>query len=187
MAVLVEALSVIVRRDAVESRFNGGWSGFLSVIPNNTFCTDGLLARVGFMTPDDVEAFIQSLEEGGLSIANRDGWLDVAVVDQMRGPTAAADWLQFARLNHGGTDQKVGACWLLSGPKLRHGAHVPALQMSLATPIGWVYETSLSANTRFVPTEEITDKLQFVRHEDGSDVYFDRSTGQELFVGRAKT
>ena len=38
MAVLVEALSVIVRRDAIESRFSGGWPKFLSSIPNSTLC-----------------------------------------------------------------------------------------------------------------------------------------------------
>ena len=48
MAVLVEAISVIVRRDAINRSYDGGWAGFLSHVPNNTLCADHELARVGF-------------------------------------------------------------------------------------------------------------------------------------------
>lgn len=54
MAVLIEAISVVVRKDAIEKRFPGGWDSFLDEIPNNTLCTDGELVRVGFMSPQDV-------------------------------------------------------------------------------------------------------------------------------------
>ena len=33
MAVLVEALSVIVKMDAIDSNFRRGWNEFLSIIP----------------------------------------------------------------------------------------------------------------------------------------------------------
>ena len=58
MAVLVEAISVVVRRDAIGARYPGGWRGFLSIVPNSTLCADDDLVRVGFMAPPDVEAFI---------------------------------------------------------------------------------------------------------------------------------
>ena len=61
MAVLVEALSVIVRRDAIVRKYRGGWQEFLQHVPNNTFCTDDELARVGFMHPKDVEAYVTHL------------------------------------------------------------------------------------------------------------------------------
>jgi hypothetical protein len=47
MAVLCEGISVIVRRDAIDKDFDGGWSGFEALVPNSTLCTDGELARVG--------------------------------------------------------------------------------------------------------------------------------------------
>lgn len=33
MAVLAEAISVIVRRDAITARFSGGWRQFLAIFP----------------------------------------------------------------------------------------------------------------------------------------------------------
>ena len=71
MAVLVEAISVIVRRDAIDRRFSGGWREFLNAVPNNTFCADEDLARVGFMTPQDVEAFVRRLDCGGLTFVRK--------------------------------------------------------------------------------------------------------------------
>jgi hypothetical protein len=66
MAVLVEGISVIVRRDAIGQRHADGWPGFLNTVPNETLCADDELARVGFMTPTEVEAYIHRLETRGL-------------------------------------------------------------------------------------------------------------------------
>jgi hypothetical protein len=52
MAVLVEAISVVVRRDAIDRSFEGGWMAFVSRVPNATLCTDNQLARVDFMDPE---------------------------------------------------------------------------------------------------------------------------------------
>ena len=54
--VLVEALSVIVRNATLESLHPGGVSGFAADCPNRTFCSDGVLTRAGFISPDDVGA-----------------------------------------------------------------------------------------------------------------------------------
>ena len=35
--------------------------------------------------------------------------------------------------------------------------------------------------------EEMQEKLKFLRHEDGTDVYVDRSTGKEVYIGRPQT
>lgn len=184
MAVLVEAISVIVRRDAIDARFPGGWRQFLAIVPNGTLCSDEGLARVGFMSPVDVDAFVGRLEEGGLTFTLDGKAVDIAVVDQMRGPTMPAEWLQFARLSIGGTGDKVAACWLFEGPRMGAGIHLPAKGMTLATPDGWVYEDSLSAKFKFVENEALREKMKFLRHENGMDVYLDRSTGKEVYVGR---
>lgn len=150
MAVLVEAISVIVRRDAINKRFTGGWRGFLNVVPNNTLCADDDLARVGFMSPPDVEEFVRHLERAGLVFTSNGKALDIAVVDQMRGPTIPAEWLEFAHLALSGNGGKVAACWLFEGPRIAAGTHISAKGMTLATPEGWTYEDSLSANFKFV-------------------------------------
>jgi len=184
MAVLVEAISIIVRRDAINARFSGGWRQFLAIVPNSTLCSDEDLARVGFMSPPDIEAFVRRLEGGGLTFLRDEQAVDMAVVDQMRGPTMPAEWLEFALLPLGGTVNKVAACWLFEEPRIAAGIHMPAKGMNLATPDGWTYEDSLSANFKFVENEEMQEKLKFLRHEDGADVYLDRSTGKEVYVGR---
>jgi len=189
MAVLVEAISVIVRRDAIDKRFQGGWREFENVVPNRSLCADDELARVGFMTPTDVEAFVRYLEKGGLTFVKNGQALDIAVVDQMRGPTMPADWLEFAHIPFGETGNKVAACWLFEEPRITSGIHMSAKdfpEMPLATPDGWTYDHSLSANFKFVGNGERSEKLKFLRHEDGTDVYLDLSRGKEVYVGRSK-
>ncbi len=61
MAVLVEAISVVVRIDAIRKKLIGGWSRFEKLVPNPTLCSDGELARVGFLGPDETKAFIDEL------------------------------------------------------------------------------------------------------------------------------
>jgi hypothetical protein len=162
----------------------GGWETFVEEAPNNTLCTDGALARVGFMTPVDVEEFMMFLAMGGLTFIDGGRAIDVAVVDQMRGPTMPVDWLEFAHIPYGDNGGKVAACWLFEGPRVAAGVHMPSMTLNLAVPDGWRHEESLSANFQFVPMEEAEERLQFRRHDNGVDVYVDRATEKKAFVGR---
>jgi hypothetical protein len=56
MTVLVEAISVIIRRKAIDKNFPGGWDDFVKDVPNQTLCADDKLAQVGFMSPQDAKA-----------------------------------------------------------------------------------------------------------------------------------
>jgi hypothetical protein len=187
MAVLIEAISVVIRFDSLVRNFPGGLEAFKRIVPNGTLCTDDELLRVGFMSPDDVGAFMERLENNGLVFARAGHGIDMTVVDQQCGPTLPAEWLQFARLTLGGGDDKVAACWLFEGPRVAAGFHMTSKQIALATPAGWRYEGSLSANFKFVANEEMNDKLTFLRREDGRDVYLDRATGKEIFAGRTES
>src|SRR5260370_3074825 len=91
MAVLVEAISVVVRRDAIDRAFDGGWRAFVSRLPNATLCTDDQLARVGFMDPKAVENFVKGLEAAGLVFLRSGKCADIAAVDQQRGRTMPAN------------------------------------------------------------------------------------------------
>lgn len=173
MAVLVEAISVIVRRPAIAERFRGGWPAFLDAIPNATGCYDDDLARVGFMSPYDVEAFISELEAGGLVFRSDGQAADIAVVDQLRGPAVPTPWLEISTIEVFKPRLKVKACWL-KGTKLD----------GISMPSGWRFEGSLSEKPGFVAEGADGDRLKFLRHEGGNDVYLDLNTGKELFVGR---
>lgn len=172
MSVLVEAISVIIRRDSLDRQFNGGWDGFVGTVPNQTFCFDDHLARVGFMNPSDVEAFIAMLESQGLEFRNDAGEaIDLVVVDQLRGSTLAAPWLGFAKLEIEGGG--VSACWLQG-----------EVDSGLAVPIGWKLDGSISAKTLFVSAEDTEDRITFLRRDGDIDVYLDLRTGKEVFAGR---
>jgi len=164
MAVLVEALSVIVRNATLESLYPGGVSGYAADCPNRTFCSDGVLTRVGFMTPDDVGAFLERLETRGLVFLHDGVAADIAVVDQHEGPITICDWLAVGEDAAG-----IRCCWLRGTAR---GA--------LATPAGWTPDQRLT----FVPTGEMDRRMTFVESRDGVDVWRDEATGKPRYAGR---
>lgn len=184
MAVLVEAISVIVRRDAIERKYVGGWDSFERAVPNATLCTDEDLACVSFMHPHDVGAFIEILTRNGLRFIEDGKAIDIAVADQQRGFTSGCDWLEFGKLSFGNSS-KVSACWLIEeeGPH-GYGLRVSNTSMKLATPEGWQFEGSLSQQFGFVPTGDEAGRLRLLRREATVDVYLDLETGKEVYVGR---
>ena len=95
MSVLVEGISVIIRRDAIERNYPKGWYYFLIVVPNSPLCYDNKIARVGFMTPHGVGDFIQQLEKDGFLFLSNNKAIELAVADQQQGITSDCDWLKF--------------------------------------------------------------------------------------------
>lgn len=146
MAVLVEACSVIVRRNIIDVRFSGGWRRFQSIVPNSTLCSDGDLVSVGFMAIAEVETFVKRLEDGGLIFLKKGEAIDIAIVDQMRGFFAPVRWLEFGRISDDVTGIEVSACWINNGPRMGLGAHKFTERIKIMTPEGWTYEGSLSSN-----------------------------------------
>jgi len=163
VAVLVEALSVIVRNATLAVLYPGGVSGYAADCPNRTFCSDGILTRVGFMAPDDVAAFVERLEGCGLVFLRDGAATDLVVVDQHQGPTTRCGWLEVGEDAAG-----IRCCWLCGSAR---GA--------TATPVGWTPDQRLT----FVATEEIDHRLTFVESRDGMDVWRDEATGKEVYTG----
>ena len=94
MAVLIEAISVVVKRSSVDEKFNGGWQAFADDVPNDTLCADDEIVRVGFMSPADVESYVQHLESLGLTYVRDNMAQDMVVVDQQRGLAISCDWAE---------------------------------------------------------------------------------------------
>ena len=153
MAVLIEGISVVVKRSSIDQLFAGGWESFVEAVPNSTLCVDAHLARVGFLSPQETETFVQRLVSKALTFVADGRCVDIAVVDQMRGPTMSVDWLEYAQILFGKDGGKVAACWLFEGPRVVAGIQMPGKRLDLATLSGWTYENSLSARFRFVPTD----------------------------------
>lgn len=149
MGVLVEGISVLVRKDSIAEKATGGEARFRLLIPNATYCDDGELARVGFLTPAEVGTFIEELEEIGLVFMDDGKFVDIAVCDQQKGATAESEWLEFAHLSIDGG--KVGVAWIYEGERMGIGVHFSSTSMSVATPPGWRFKDSLSDNFQFIP------------------------------------
>ena len=171
MAVLVEGISVIVRRDSVVARYSGGWDQFVADAPNRTFCADSDLARIGFMAPDDVAAFIDFLQKRGLVFLEDGRAVDFCVCDQQSGPTCGCSWVEFGQIEF--DNYRVAAARLAGSTSL-----------DLHTPDSWSYENSLSRQFSFIPTGEESKSLRYLRHENGTDVYLNLLTGKEVYIGR---
>jgi hypothetical protein len=174
MAVLIEAISVVVRQSAIERLLPNGFADFKALVPNNTLCADPELARVGFMTPADTGSFCDDLRRRGFVFAADGPDCDFTVVDQLRGPTIPVPWLEFGHIDYAGEGSRVAASRLAG-----------SVIDQFMTPDSWCYENSLSRSFGFVPTEHMDKSLRFLRRDGGFDVYFNELTGEEVFVGRS--
>jgi len=181
VAVLVEAISVVVHRESIDRSFTGGWDAFVSRVPNATLCADPQLARVGFMDPEAVGKFLEDLQAAGLVFLKSGRCVDIVVIDQQRGSTMPCEWIEFARIPFGKSGGKVAACWLFEGPRLAAGIHIPGESIDLSTPNGWTFQGSISERFSFVPNEEVGKRLKYLRTEGGLDVFLDTSTRREVF------
>lgn len=174
MAVLVEAITVVARREAIEQHFRGGMDVFLGTLPTSAVCADEDLFAVGIMDAHDVQAYIESLEASGLTFCRADEnvAIDLAVVDQNSGPTTSAPWLEYGKIEQDG--MRLSVCYLAG-----------RLPTQVAVPDAWTYERSLSATGQHViSTAAIGDRLKFLRRENGVEAYLDLQTNQEVYVGR---
>ena len=174
MAVLVEAISVVIKAEAIIKHYPGGWPAFEGNPPNGTLCADGELVRVGFMVPTDVKAFVDGLAKYGIRYQDNGKAADLVVVDQQRGFAVPCDWAEFRQGPLGGDPKKrVSGC-----------SFVGSKVSKLVTPDGWRYEHSLSAKHGFVESGENPEFMQYLGRKDGLDVYRDLRTGKKMFVGR---
>ena len=170
MAVLVEALNVIVRLNRIKVKFNGGLVAFKRSVPNKTFCMDSRLARVGFMYPADAENYIAYLERNGLTFISNGKATDIVVIDQFKGPTVACDWIELITIKC--QDKECRACKLKSEPNDT---------LSLSAPVWWKFG---EAKIFYFENEEAKNRMMYLGKEGSVECYFDLYTAKDLYVGR---
>ena len=172
MPVLIEALSVVIKRSSIDEKYVGGWPALEEQVPNNTLCYDDEIVRVGFMMPDDAKAFMRQLQVNGLALLKDGKAVDFVGVHQIEGLMATCDWLEFLHTDLTESGSRVAICRLV-------GTSIWAV----VAPPNWEYEGSLSQKCGVGNTAD-TNHLKFLRHEKGIDVYLNPETGDEVFVGR---
>ena len=163
MAVLVDGSSVVVRNATLEQHYPGGQAAYREDCPNATFCADEHVSRVGFMRPDDAEAFEASLAGQWLAPFRLSPGEQVALVDGHSLTLRTCTWLELGRW---GT---APIAWLKG---TRRG--------DLHTPAGW----DASRVLQYVSKEQASDQLEFVGMQEGVEVYRHTLTGETLYVGR---
>lgn len=175
MAVLAEAISVIMRCETIETRYPGGWEGYVKDAPNKNLCTDGRLARVGFMSPYDATSFVSRLEQLGFEFVRDGKAVDVCVVDQLQGPASRCEWLECLHMDISGDGETICVAVCREAGDQSNDVYPPET---------WKIHDSLSRNCKFIPNENVKDRLELIRHENGLDVFRDRTTGKIFYMGR---
>lgn len=141
MAVLVEAISVVIRADRLDPF--GTWEAFTAIVPNETLCADNELVRVGFTSPLEARAFVDVLRSHGLRFSETGPAEDIVICDQQRGFTTECPWAEFGSIDYDRDPNRPTACARLKGSTVRQ----------IVTPIGWTWERSLTREFLFLPTE----------------------------------
>jgi hypothetical protein len=163
MPVVIEGFVVIVRNTTLEIEYPGGTSGFAEDCPNNTYCTDDVLSRVGFMRKEDALEFLTELGSRRLKSTRTEGPMDAVVVSQWHGLLKPCDWLEI------GSYKGIPIAWARNFEPT-----------TIVAPPGWSPDRQLF----FLTNEEARERLEFLRTENNIDVYRDKLTGKELYVGR---
>lgn len=143
MSLVVEAWTLVVRRDALEARFPGGTAAFEAEVPNASFHCDDHLAGASFLdywTLKDLG--LRLLAKSDLAGFIDGAWQDLVPVDAIDGPNARCDWIEIETHPDGYT-----FCWL-SGTE-------PG---KLAARRGWTPEDARSLRS-FRPSE-IQEELE---------------------------
>ena len=199
MAVLIEALNVIVKDEA----FNGNPLNkdlFFQNIPSKAFCSDGLIHRVGFMDPKYVGQYIEYLErELGLTfLDNKNNAKDIVVIDMLKGPTTNCDWIGFKRdklflerTEFEKYQEDFSIAWKLDNYEgdtenylvLNIKDNDLTTQFSeygINFPHGWTPDRALYSSN-FSPNPK--DDLEEISRDEKIITYKKRSTGELMYVG----
>ena len=100
MPVALEFINLIIRRDAIDEKWEGGWEAFVSDISPAIECYDDYIFRTGAMNPMDMGNRVDYLESKGLlsRIKDENGqtvWKDMCVYEALFGHSGTCDWLDF--------------------------------------------------------------------------------------------
>ena len=163
MCVLIEGFSVVVRNSTLAAKYSGGIERYHADCPNRIFCADEFLTRVGFIVLGDAELYVANLAAKGLTPYRKGSAEDVALVcpdNTLRHPCS---WLELGEWG------RVVVGWLAG--KERGNLHAPPGR-------------NPELRVRKMSWEEIRQQLEFIRTEGNVDVYRDKSTDEEFYVGR---
>lgn len=165
---IADALSVIVPVAVLDAKYPGGAEQYGRDCPNQTFCEDGTITRVGFMVSADMDRHIARLMVHGMVCVADDQYHEIAVVDQFRGLLRPCRWLDGAQHWDG-----FAMVW--------HRAVGPS---PMAAPFGW--KPSDSRSLIRLENDEVPKRLLKLGETGDVETMLDYETGREGHIGRVR-
>jgi hypothetical protein len=167
MSVLIEALTLVIRRFDLDIRYPGGTEAFLQhalelTEPPRFICgEDAHLVNLSFSSPEHMMECLKLLTYHGFLDVDDGQVVDMAYVDQHHGPTMPCHWLEWRRHPEGFT-----YAWL-AGTE-------PG---DMAVDEGWTPERSRGME-RFDVRDEPGRMLRLAE-DDGVEIWLDLFTGSQ--------
>ena len=175
MTILLEAMSVVVRCDSLERLGSDGLDHVFSSIPNQTYCSDGSLARVGFLVEQDALDFISFLESVGLVHLQGEESIDFTIVLQGQKDLSPCAWLERFELDYQGTLLDVAAFVDANG-----NVHLGETPGDFVGPDGWSLDNAIVCHE----SRDLTYLKSQPLEGGGIVEHYLAQDGQIVYIGR---
>ena len=203
MAVLIEAINIVVNNKAL-MKDRSVEEQFLRNVPSQTYCSDGLLHRIGFMDQISANNYIHYfIKDLGLTHLDENGKaVDFVVVGMMRGPLSDCDWIRFKRgkiFSHRDdlekSDEDFSVAWLRNDFEGKDNEYIVESKQGedtddngfyeedIATPYGWSPDDAIYTST-FHPNQR--KDLEEVSRTEYAITYKNKQTGELHEVERRR-
>lgn len=163
MALPIEGFSVVAQLERIQHLLDKGGVE----IPNATALSDKHIWRCCFMAHEDALKFIKSLEEIGLNVSQGPDSDVVLVTEFDRSVEPFCEWLKT------GVWDKAVIAW-------REGTNPE----TVTARDGW--DPKVGSGLEFHDPSSM-QLLEFLRLEDNVEVFLNKKTGKEVFIGRSST
>ena len=150
MAVLVEMISVIIKRGSIENVLSSTqYMELLDYVLQNPSCMDEDVLCIHMQSPMLTSSFVDFSKECNLNWGK-----DFIVVDQNDGPTTKCEWIQHTTV---GADEPMAIAVFFDGPKdFGDGLYIKDKDnFGVAVPRDWKYDGSMSQGHKIIPLEGI--------------------------------
>ena len=163
MSITIEGFSVVVKRELVQPFLDDD----RIVPPNRMFLGDDDIWRCSFMSNDDAGAFVKKLEALGLN-GTKGPNPDLVLVNEFNHDVYPyCEWLEL------GNYQKAIVAWKAGSDPEKLVAHEG-------------FDPAVGSGLLFRDKTNLHD-LEFLRVEGNIEVYLDKRSGDEVFLGRTRT
>jgi len=102
MSILIESLTVVVRRGTLDATWPGGTDAYLADAFSRgsralLACADDELTAISFASPESADALLDRLDDLGVVYVDDGHCIDMVCIDHIEGPLARCDWIEWRR------------------------------------------------------------------------------------------